>query len=162
MPDGGDLTFATDVVELDAAHAAAVGPLAPGRYVRLSVSDTGLGIPPEHLGQVFDPFFTTKALGKGTGLGLAVVYGTARAHGGTVTVDSRPGDGATFRLLLPLSDRHAAIAMPLPPAPVVTGRGAVLLVDDEPSVRMVGQRTLASLGYEPVVAHDGKIGRAHV
>ena len=80
---------------------AAVGPLAPGRYVRLSVSDTGLGIPPEHLGQVFDPFFTTKALGKGTGLGLAICREIIQAHHGLIRADNRAEGGAVFTVVLP-------------------------------------------------------------
>ncbi|HVW26985.1 MAG TPA: response regulator [Polyangiaceae bacterium] len=157
MPSGGELRISTEVRELDEAACATMPfELAPGRYVRISVRDTGTGIAPENLSRVFDPFFTTKPVGQGTGLGLAAVYGTAVEHRGAVTVYSDIGRGTVFHLYLPLGATE-----PLTPARVSQaprGNGLVLLVDDEPLVQNVGKRLLESLGYEVVVAHDGAAG----
>ncbi len=160
MPDGGDLTISTTAVRLDDglpdAHG---GVITPGSYIRISVADTGVGISRENLARIFDPFFTTKDVGQGTGLGLAVVYGTARAHGSSVTVDSEPDKGTCFHWYLPQS----ALAAPAPEVDVpaaVTGKGLVLLVEDEPLVQRVGRRLFASLGFEVLCADDGQQGLA--
>ncbi len=154
MPAGGELTVSTEVVDLhNTSEDTALPAVVPGRYVRISVSDTGVGIPQDHMARVFEPFFTTKDVGEGTGLGLAMVYGTARGHGGTVDVESVVGRGTTFRLLLPAAvsaspSRTAATRAP-------KGHGLVLLVDDEPLVRRVGVRLLNGLGYEVLTAESG-------
>ncbi|HVU04278.1 MAG TPA: response regulator [Polyangiaceae bacterium] len=157
MPSGGELRISTAIRDLDEGACAAMPfEIAPGRYVQISVRDTGTGIAPENLGRVFEPFFTTKPVGQGTGLGLAAVYGTVVEHGGAVMVYSEVGRGTVFHLYLPLSESA--------PAPRETtshpprGQGLVLLVDDEPLVRSVGQRLLESLGYDVVVAKDGAEG----
>ena len=150
MPEGGELR-----VELsDVAHPGCED-LPAGRYLQVAVSDTGQGIDDAHLPHLFDPFFTTKEVGKGTGLGLAAVQGTARAHGGLVRVGPGPAGGACFRLLLPT---QPGLELPAPqPAPAAPdrGRGTLLLVDDEPVLREVGQRLLSTAGYEVIVAEDG-------
>ncbi len=160
MPQGGHLTISTGVVHLDDAAAAALpSPVAAGSYAHITVTDTGVGIPRDVISRVFDPFFTTKEVGAGTGLGLAVVYGTARSHNGTVTVESAPGQGARFRLLLPVSDR--GVRQPTRQVAVDrTGLGLVLLVEDEPMVRMLAERLIQSLGYEVLSAVDGPSGVA--
>ncbi|GEJ58791.1 hybrid sensor histidine kinase/response regulator [Anaeromyxobacter diazotrophicus] len=148
MPGGG--TVAIGAAELDVA-AGARPPLEPGRYVEFTVRDTGVGVPPEHLGKIFDPYFTTKA--SGTGLGLATVYSIVKRHGGHVTAESAPGAGATFHVFVPAAS-GAAPAGPAPGSPR-QGRGRVLVVDDEESVRRIALRMLRHLGYEPAAAGDG-------
>ncbi|MEY4509872.1 MAG: hypothetical protein RLZZ450_1994, partial [Pseudomonadota bacterium] len=154
MPDGGLLEISSQLRELDAADCATLPfTLAPGSFLQLSVRDGGTGIEPQHLARVFEPFFTTKPVGKGTGLGLAAVYGTAIEHHGAVTVYSEPGHGTVFHLYLPLTE--GALLRPSSPSVAPLGTGLVLLVDDEPLVRSMGERLLRSLGYDVAVAQDG-------
>jgi signal transduction histidine kinase len=101
MPDGGLLTISAEVVELSPALARQNQDARPGQFMRVSMADTGCGIPPELLSRIFEPFFTTKPVGKGTGLGLAAVYGIAKQHGGWVEVQSQPGQGSTFHIFIP-------------------------------------------------------------
>jgi signal transduction histidine kinase len=155
MPEGGALTFATREVNVTGADSdAAFLSLAPGRYVELSVTDTGAGIPPDVLPRIFEPFFTTKPIGKGSGLGLAAVYGTVKSHRGNVKVYSQPGQGTVFRLFFPAAqaepvtlDAHAEDAL--------RGSGRVLVVDDEATVRNTTSRMLRGLGYEVEAASSG-------
>jgi signal transduction histidine kinase/ActR/RegA family two-component response regulator len=159
MPRGGRLALAADRVELTAAAAAAAGFTAGGTFARLRVADTGEGIPAEDLGRIFEPFFTTKSPGKGTGLGLAVVYGIVRQHGGQVTVESRPGEGTTFSVLLRLASASAVAAAPeavaVPAGAATGGDETILVAEDEPRVREVLRRTLARAGYRVIEAVDG-------
>jgi len=127
--------------------------LADGRYVAIAVSDRGGGIPAEHRSRIFDPYFTTKQ--EGSGLGLAVSYSIVKSHGGTITVDSEPGNGAVFTVYLPATDRPAAAACAAEPA-MVRGSGRVLVMDDEDMVRDVAGAILAELGYEVGFARDGE------
>jgi PAS domain S-box-containing protein len=154
MPHGGTLSYATHVVNLPAGRAE---PLVPGRYVCLEVRDTGVGIPPELLDKIFDPFFTTKPVGKGTGLGLANVYGIVRQARGDVEVESTVGHGTCFRLFLPLAQPPKSQQ---PSAPHQTGlpRGTerVLLVEDNTAVRKSMAKLLGSLGYQVSLAEDGR------
>jgi PAS domain S-box-containing protein len=147
---GGRLEIHLDSVEVDTACAATHPDLTPGRYVRVTVRDTGPGMPPEVLARLFEPYFTTKAVGEGSGMGLAVVHGIVASHGGAITVQSALGQGATFTVYLP----QLAEDMAVPPAPAQTplphGHARILLVDDEASVAQVGQRLLTHLGYEVV------------
>ena len=152
MPSGGVLTIATALVDL--AGDAAPLDVAPGRYVRLAVSDTGVGMTPETQRHLFEPFYTTKEQGKGTGLGLAAVYGAVRNHRGGITVTSEPGKGSTFTLFLPL---HVGSPAPEPkpsdlPAP---GKAHILIVDDDPLVAASAAEMLRSVGYTVTVRHSG-------
>jgi PAS domain S-box-containing protein len=154
MPDGGTLTLETRNVTLGAEGAQAILPAQSGHYVRLSVSDTGCGMSPEVQARLFEPFFTTKEVGRGTGLGLAVVYGIVRGHEGFITIYSEEGEGSTFRVYLP------AIALAVEESEVKvselpTGTEVILLVDDEETVRKLGQRILERCGYTVLMAEDG-------
>ncbi len=144
MPDGGELTIATRDEQVERNEG-----LAPGRYVELSVSDTGGGIPRELHLRVFEPFFTTKPEGKGTGMGLAAVYGTVQAHQGRIDLDSRPGEGSTFRIVLPAVAAEAAAPVAAACGPSPAGL-RVLVVDDEPVVRRTIERQLSALGHVAV------------
>jgi PAS domain S-box-containing protein len=160
MPEGGELCFATEWTVLDPAHGR-LGPfkLEPGTYLHVSVRDSGPGIPPEHLHRIFDPFFTTKEPGKGTGLGLASVFGTLAAHHGAVTAENLPGGGAAFHLYLPLAGDAAPAAAAPAPAPG-QGSGTVLVIDDEELVRAATVMQLQSLGYRTLAADGPEAGIA--
>ncbi|MBD9497859.1 MULTISPECIES: response regulator [Ensifer] len=157
MPDGGRLTIETGNRWLDERAAAQRG-LPPGQYVSLCVSDTGTGMSPDVVARAFDPFFTTKPIGQGTGLGLSMVYGFAGQSGGAVRIYSEVGKGTMICIYLP---RHAAedhssdIPADAGPAPAATGVHTILVVDDEPLVRMVAVEILEELGYEVLEASDG-------
>ena len=156
MPEGGSIRIETANTGLDAKSAAKQG-LEPGDYVAVSVSDTGGGIEKANLERVFDPFFTTKPLGRGTGLGLSMVYGFARQSNGQVRIDSEVGRGTTVCLLLP---RHAGeeameVEPELPPPSASGADATVLVIDDEPAVRMLIADTLADRGYACLEAGDG-------
>ena len=125
-----------------------------GRYVRLSLRDTGPGLDEATAVRIFEPFFTTKGTGQGTGLGLATVYAIIKHHQGIITVESQPGQGATFHIFLPVSDKPI-LSEPSQPAAFMKGSGTILLVDDEDSVRSVAGRILAHLGYRTLLASNG-------
>jgi len=156
MPDGGVLTIETLNLTLDEDGARSRG-LGPGDYVAISVRDTGVGIAPEDLERVFEPFFTTKPMGQGTGLGLSMVYGFARQSHGIVRVRSEPGSGTLVRLYLPRHEDVADIGTPSKNGPMAAPpRSArILVVDDEPTVRMTMVDALGLLGFECIEAHDG-------
>jgi signal transduction histidine kinase len=150
MPGGGHLSVETARVDLDAAFCGAHPGMLPGAYVLLSVRDDGTGMEPEVRAKLFEPFFTTKGVGKGTGLGLAVVYGIVHQSGGGIAVDSEPGKGATFRIYLPRAGEGAEDAESGPlPGKGLESRGGetVLLVEDEESVRRFTSQALESQGY---------------
>ncbi len=158
MPQGGELTFATRVVRLDRERIEASRlEVVPGSYLAVEVRDTGTGMGPETLEHLFEPFFTTKEVGKGSGLGLAAVYGTAKTHRGAVEVSSQQGKGSSFVLYLPLvqpeADRRGA-----EPAPAVEARRRILVVDDERVVRDVLRRLLERAGHQVLVADGGTEG----
>ena len=148
MPRGGKLTIETSEIELDEAYARErAEAVAPGRYVALTVTDTGHGMDDETLENVFEPFFTTKEAGRGTGLGLATVYGIVTQSGGHIDVTSDPGGGTTFRIYLPRVEAEAA---PLPAAPAretVGGSETILLVEDEVMLRTLIRQQLERRGY---------------
>jgi signal transduction histidine kinase len=158
MPSGGKLTLETANVALDRAYAEQAPDVVPGQYVMLAVSDTGHGIAPEHLARVFEPFFTTKEKGRGTGLGLAMVYGFAKQSGGHVSVYSEPAHGTTVKLYLPraLGDKPVGA----PPAPQTSaargGEETVLVVEDDEAVRLLVCNDLRALGYRVLQAADGR------
>ena len=155
MPQGGVLTFRTRIVVLEEATWQVGGTsLRPGPHLEIEVSDTGCGIPREHLPHIFEPFFTTKAPGKGTGLGLSAVLGVVQQHQGSITVCSEVGLGTCFRILLPLT-ATACDALPAV-LPSVRGTGRILLVDDEPVLRATGTALLTSLGYDVLAAAQGE------
>ena len=159
MLDGGALTFSTQPVSLGTDDGPVLhGHLPPGRFVRISVSDTGVGIDPRIEGRIFEPFFTTKEVGKGTGLGLASVYGCVQSHGGDIRFDSTPEQGTTFHMLFPLVEGAATPEEPPPPKRPQPARssGCVLLVDDEETVRQFARDALEALGYSVLLAEDGQ------
>ena len=155
MPKGGYLLLSAANFVLEPAHAPAYRQLKPGPYVRLQISDTGAGIPPEVLERVFDPFFTTKP--EGTGLGLSTVLGIVKAHEGYINVESRVGQGTVFEILLPASPelRPAVQARALTGGP--RGQGEqVLVVDDEAPVREITRKLLQKYGYQVLTAENGQ------
>ena len=155
MPDGGQLTIETRVVDLDDAYVAARPDIQPGSYVVIAVTDTGVGMAPEVLEKVFDPFFTTKPIGQGTGLGLSMVHGFAHQSGGQVRVHSQPGVGTTVSVYLKASAPAQEDGEQVTAHPVPEGRGqTVLLVEDDPSVRLLVREVLEELSYTTVEAGD--------
>ena len=158
MPQGGRLTIETANVELDASYSHPPAVLSPGRYVMLAVTDNGCGMDAETQAHVFEPFFTTKEKGKGTGLGLATVYGVVKQSGGYVWVYSEPGRGTSFKIYLPRIEETAVPAgrdgkneMQIPER----GSETILLVEDEKGVRELAREYLASSGYTVIEAEDG-------
>jgi two-component system, cell cycle sensor histidine kinase and response regulator CckA len=150
MPRGGTIGIATHVVELDAAMARRWPDAEPGRYVCLEVGDTGCGMSPEVIERIFEPFFTTKGIGKGTGLGLATVFGIVHGVSGFIDVTSTPGTGSTFRIYLPASEGLPVNANE--PAQARGGGETILLVEDEPAVRRATHVALSRLGYHVLAA----------
>jgi two-component system, cell cycle sensor histidine kinase and response regulator CckA len=166
MPNGGKLIIETQNIELDHYYREAHPIVQPGRYVLLSVSDNGTGMDAETQAHIFEPFFTTKEQGKGTGLGLATVYGVVKQSGGFVWVYSELGKGTTFKIYLPRVDEAAAAIIGLSsPAQVLRGKETVLLAEDEQDVREVAREFLESAGYQVLQAPSGeaalKLAAAH-
>ena len=170
MPDGGKLTVKTANVTADESAQLSYKGMPAADYVRIDISDTGTGIPPDIVDKIFEPFFSTKEVGKGTGLGLSTVYGIVKQTGGFVYVDSVPGEGTSFRIFLPRhrpeldaqpeaqaaggASKDAAIAPPKP-RPDLTGQGTILLVEDEDGLRSLNARGLRSRGYSVIEASNG-------
>ncbi|MDR3529413.1 MAG: MHYT domain-containing protein [Rhodopila sp.] len=156
MPHGGKLTIQTANMVFSDREAARYEGMAPGEYVTLSVSDTGSGIPKSDLEKVFEPFFTTKEIGKGSGLGLAQVYGFVKQSGGHVTIYSEPGTGTTVRIYLPRQRKREEVEAPVHRGEVPRARAGeqILVVEDDPAVRDYIARTLEGLGYGVLEAED--------
>lgn len=154
MPGGGELYLQTENSPLDADHVKPLD-IEPGRYVKIVVTDTGVGMDEATQERIFDPFFSTKEMGRGTGLGLASVYGIIQNHRGLITVDSEKGRGTTFTIYLRASDKEPEGERAIPEE-FVRGSGTVLLVDDEERVLTVGKDMLAAIGYEVLTANSGK------
>jgi PAS domain S-box-containing protein len=155
MPTGGTLTIFTGEFFVNDLYALSHPGLETGRYVRLSVTDTGVGMTADTCVKVFDPFFTTKGLGHGTGLGLSVVHGIVSQSGGRIDVTSAPGQGTTFTILLPAIEGAAPVHASVPDEIPATPAEGILLVEDESSVRRVAARSLTAAGYRVIEAVDG-------
>ena len=156
MPEGGVLGIETEAVVLSAAEAKHRFHAPAGEYVILRVADNGCGMEESTLQHAFEPFYTTKALGEGTGLGLATVYGIVGQSGGYIALDSEPGDGTVFELLLPRMAGVAPTADPTPPPATHGGHERILLVEDEEVVRQLTRDLLSREGYDVVVAAEGE------
>ncbi len=158
MPEGGVLTITTANRHLDRGHDLTHLELNPGDYVVLQVRDTGLGMEYATREKIFEPFFTTKEVGKGTGLGLATVYGIVRQHDGQIVCDSTLGRGTTFRVFLPAlpPGEEATTAQETALEEVLSGQETILLVDDEEDLRELGARTLSGMGYRVLTAASGE------
>ena len=158
MPDGGKLLIETENVFLDEEYARKHIGTSAGKYVQLTVSDTGVGMDKDHVDKIFDPFFTTKEIGKGTGLGLASVYGIVKHHDGYISCYSEPNVGTAFKIYFPkhhgahLSEQSDKLVM----NNNLVGHETVLLVDDEKDIRAIGSRILRSQGYQVTTAPNGE------
>lgn len=156
MPDGGKLTIETSNVHIDETYVQKQAVMCPGDYVLLAVSDTGDGIAPEHMPHIFEPFYTTKGEGKGTGLGLATVYGIVKQSGGFIWVYSEPGLGTTFKIYLPSVSQQAPMPASRPSEAVcLCGTETLLLVEDETAVRNPEREFLMRNGYTILEARNG-------
>ncbi|MDA8140430.1 MAG: PAS domain S-box protein [Desulfobacteraceae bacterium] len=151
----GTLGISLKPITLDIEEVGRYPELRPGPYLQLSVSDTGCGITPDIIQRIFDPYFTTKPQGEGTGLGLSVIHGIVKDHGGAITVYSEPGKGSTFHAYLPLIESGQAGAEAQPEPPLPRGRERILFVDDEPSLIEVSKRMLSTLGYQVETRSSG-------
>ncbi len=151
---GGELTVRLEEINIDSPLHQQHGDLPPGQYLKLTVTDTGKGIEPEHLGKIFDPFFTTKPKGEGTGMGLAVVHGIVTGLGGTITVDSTPGHGTRIDVFLPALPSEAAVVVPEAKT-LPVGNERILFVDDEPFQTDMFKHMLGLLGYTVETCNSG-------
>jgi hypothetical protein len=158
MPKGGQLVVSTSLCEVNSEQVCQHGESRPGPHVCLSVTDTGCGIAPEHLSRIFEPFFTTKDIGKGTGLGLASVYGIVKQHQGWIETMSSVGKGTTFRIFFPASSQPAILTRPLTRVqPARGGSETILVVEDEPGLRELLHITLQRHGYRVFTENSGAI-----
>lgn len=155
MPKGGRITIATGVYVFDTVHAKMRSDVQPGQFVRISVTDTGCGMDKATLGRIFEPFFTTKEPGKGTGMGLATIYGIVAQHKGWVEVDSEVGKGTEFRVFMPVSTRKLDAPTESLKHAVVGGSETILLVEDEDNVRLLLANGFRLRGYRVLLAFNG-------
>ena len=159
MPQGGSLTLSAENITIDQQYAATCREAKPGAYLCVTITDTGCGIPPEHVDRIFEPFYTTKEVGKGTGLGLSTAHAIVAAHNGFIMVQSTVNHGTAFKVFIPAdpSLRASETAPTLGDLP----RGhaeTILVIDDEPSILTITQQTLENFGYRVIVARDGAEG----
>jgi len=155
MPNGGDIVVKTKTTVVSPEFAELYTELKPGRYVELSVADTGHGIPPSVREHIFEPFFTTKPIGKGTGLGLSVVYGIVQQHEGSIHVYSEPNQGTVFKIYLPAVESHGDDSSDAPVAQLFHGTETILVAEDDPMVRDIACRILEKAGYRVIAVSDG-------
>ncbi|MBW1896188.1 MAG: PAS domain S-box protein [Deltaproteobacteria bacterium] len=155
MPRGGDLYIETGNTVFDENYTKPF-VVKPDKYVKISVTDTGVGMDGKTQQRIFDPFFTTKEMGRGTGLGLASAYGIIKNHGGIINVYSEQGHGTTFTIYLPASEKEVAAMGPMLPDEVLIGTETVLLVDDESAILEIGEEMLKALGYHVLLANNGQ------
>jgi signal transduction histidine kinase/ActR/RegA family two-component response regulator len=155
MPSGGKIIIETQTCHLDDSYAAAHPEITPGHFVVIAVTDTGCGMDKETVAHIFEPFFTTKEQGKGTGLGLATVYGIVKQSQGHVSVYSEPGAGSAFKVYLPSIDKSVTTVIEGEASPAPKGDGTVLLVEDEPALRVLAAESLKKLGYTVLQAGNG-------
>jgi len=158
MPDGGELTITVARVQIDHRHIAARPWVIPGEYLKVAVTDTGLGMDDATKARIFEPFFTTKPPGKGTGLGMAMVFGLVKQHGGHVDVETEVGRGTTVCICLPAAPAGSAVERRAEPAPLRGGTETIVLVEDEDVLRRTGKRILEKFGYTVLAAEDGSRG----
>jgi PAS domain S-box-containing protein len=156
MPDGGTLTIETTNIQLDEEYCKSHLKAKPGNYVVLTFSDTGQGMDKETLSHIFEPFFTTKEIGKGTGLGLATVYGIVKQHGGQINCYSELGLGTTFTIYLPAIQAKQDLQAPTIETTIPRGTETVLMVDDEDYIRDLGTTLISQFGYKVITANNGK------
>jgi two-component system cell cycle sensor histidine kinase/response regulator CckA len=156
MPDGGTLTLETENVTLDEEYCRTHLEAEPGEYVMLSVSDSGHGMEREVQERIFEPFYTTKETGKGTGLGLAMVYGIITGHGGSISCYSEPGHGTTFKMYLPAIEKETGSVEAARKEMIKGGAETILVVDDEDLIRDLGSRLLAKSGYRVIGSSNGR------
>jgi CheY-like chemotaxis protein len=156
MPDGGTLIFETANVRLDKEYCSSHLEAMPGDYVLLTFSDTGQGMNRKTLSHIFEPFYTTKETGKGTGLGLATVYGIVKQHSGYITCYSEPGHGTTFKIYLPAIHTRKELETPISETTILGGTETVLLVDDDDDIRDLVATLLIESGYKVITAGNGK------
>src|SRR4030067_1441272 len=156
MPEGGKLIIGTKNIFLDESYCSRNLEAHPGEHVLLTVSDTGHGMHKETLEHIFEPFYTTKGIGKGTGLGLAMVYGIVKSHGGHIQCFSQPGKGTTFSVYFPVIEDRITIEGPVEEKILVGGKETILLVDDEKPIQDLGERILLRSGYTVLKGSGGE------
>jgi PAS domain S-box-containing protein len=156
MPGGGTLTIEARNIQFDEAQSWPHSSVQPGSYVMLAVTDSGTGMDAATQSRIFEPFFTTKALGKGTGLGLPMVYGVIQQSGGAISVYSEPGQGTTFKIFFPQCESEVSPEVTQPRAAAVNGNETILLVEDQSAIREVASVYLMGLGYNVLAAPDGE------
>jgi CheY-like chemotaxis protein len=154
MPGGGRLTVEVTNAALDAAYVRDLDGVAAGQYVLIAVSDTGEGMAPEVVARAFEPFFSTKGEGRGSGLGLSMVYGFARQSGGHARIYSEPGQGTTVKIYLPRTQQAVKPITPISSLPARGGAETILVVEDEAAVRAAAVDLLEGLGYRCIQAAD--------
>jgi CheY-like chemotaxis protein len=156
MPEGGTITIVTDITDFNGQSGAEMRDRSSGKFVSITITDTGIGMDREIQQRIFEPFFTTKDQGKGTGLGLSVVYGVVNAHDGFITMRSAVGQGSTFSIYLPLLKEREALDAEPETASLSPGTERVLVVDDESHVGEVIAGMLTELGYNVKIARGGR------